>query len=98
MAKDGVGIIADEVFLGGGRSQHRLAWALQGLNVVWVGVRCRVDVAVQREADRPDRIVGMAASQADIVHDGVAYDLEVDTTDQAPVTCAKLIAAFIHGR
>lgn len=95
IAEDGVGIIVEEVFLGGRRSQKRLATALQGLCVVWVGVRCQADVAVRREASRPDRIAGMAASQADIVHDSVTYDLEVDTTDRTPVACAEIIAAFI---
>jgi chloramphenicol 3-O phosphotransferase len=92
MARDGVGVILDEVFLRGGESQRMVRQSLSGLAVRWVGVHCDVDVAVAREALRPDRIVGMARSQAAVVHDGVDYDIEVDTTDATAETCAALIA------
>ncbi|MFJ1827671.1 chloramphenicol phosphotransferase, partial [Streptomyces sp. NPDC088178] len=35
---------------------------------------------------------GMAASQADVVHRGVLYDLEVDTTRSESMECARIIA------
>jgi chloramphenicol 3-O phosphotransferase len=95
IARDDVGVIIDEVFLGGGKSQDRLRAALGGLRVVWVGVRCDVDVAVAREVARPERTQGMAASQAVIVHDGVQYDLQVDTTTNTALECAATIAAFV---
>jgi chloramphenicol 3-O phosphotransferase len=38
-ARDDVGVIIDEVFLGGRESQDRLRSTLGGLRVVWVGVR-----------------------------------------------------------
>ncbi|MGH3303125.1 MAG: phosphotransferase-like protein [Streptosporangiaceae bacterium] len=37
----------------------------------------------------------MAASQADLVHDGVCYDLEVDTTHTECLVCARTIAAHL---
>lgn len=40
---------------------------------------------------RADRIPGMAASQAALVHNGVGYDLEVDTA----ITCAAAIRAQV---
>ncbi|MGH8981808.1 MAG: phosphotransferase-like protein [Acidimicrobiales bacterium] len=43
------------MFLDGGSSQERLADALRGLPVLWVGVRCAPDVAVSREHHRRDR-------------------------------------------
>jgi chloramphenicol 3-O phosphotransferase len=79
IARDHVGVIIDEVFLGGRESQDRLRSALGGLRVVWVGVRCDLEVAVAREVARPERTQGMASSQAMIVHEGVQYDLQVDT-------------------
>jgi chloramphenicol 3-O phosphotransferase len=48
--------------------------------VLWVAVRCDSAVAAGRELARGDRVRGMAMSQAEVVHQGVAYDLEVDTT------------------
>ena len=87
----GTGLIIDEVFLGGKSSQERLARALDGLAVLWVGVRCDPEVAAQREQHRPDRIVGMALSQAESVHDDVEYDLVVDTTYLSALDCARSI-------
>ena len=95
MARGGVGIVLDEVFLGGGVSQARLAAALAGLEVLWVGVRCPADVAATREASRADRVPGMAATQAALVHRGVHYDLEVDTSRDDPARCAAAIAARV---
>ncbi|MGW2113622.1 chloramphenicol phosphotransferase CPT [Streptomyces sp. NPDC001948] len=93
MARSGAGIIVDEVFLGGPASQQRWQKALGGLRVVWVGVRCDSAVATAREAARGDRTPGMAALQADVVHRGVTYDLEVDTTRSGAMECARIIAA-----
>ncbi|MFB6870919.1 chloramphenicol phosphotransferase CPT [Streptomyces sp. NPDC056323] len=93
MARAGAGVIVDEVFLGGPASQQRWQKALGGLRVLWVGVRCDSAVAAAREAARGDRVPGMAASQADVVHQGVTYDLEVDTTRSGAMECARIIAA-----
>jgi chloramphenicol 3-O phosphotransferase len=93
MARAGARIIFDDVFLGGGAAQRRVRAQLDGLSVLWVGVRCDRDIAVGRELARGDRVVGMAAAQADIVHEGVAYDLEVDTADTESIDCARAIAA-----
>jgi chloramphenicol 3-O phosphotransferase len=38
----------------------------------------------------------MAAAQADLVHQGVAYDLEVDTTRTEAMECARVIAASVQ--
>ncbi len=93
MARAGARIIIDEVFLGGAASQQRWQRALDGLHVVWVGVRCESAVAEGREIARGDRVTGMAASQAELVHRGVTYDLEVDTTHTESMECARTIAA-----
>jgi chloramphenicol 3-O phosphotransferase len=91
----GTGLILDEVFLGGRSSQERLSQALTDLPVVWVGVRCDPEVAAAREASRPDRVGGMARLQAARVHEGVVYDLVVDTTAVSAADCASLIAAHL---
>ena len=74
-------------------SQQRWQKALGGLNVLWVAVRCDSAVAAGREIARGDRIQGMAVSQADLVHRGVVYDMEVDTTHTEALVCAQFIAA-----
>jgi chloramphenicol 3-O phosphotransferase len=93
MARHGARLILDEVLLTGGAGQRRLQAALDGLNVLWAGVRCDPLVAAGREAGRGDRIPGMAASQAAAVHAGVVYDVEVDTTGRSAVACARQVAA-----
>ena len=95
MARTGTGVIIDEVLMGGKSSQARLAATLSGLSVTWVGVRCDPDVAAARELTRPDRVVGMARFQAERVHDGVQYDLVVDTTGNTAADCATFVAAFV---
>ncbi|MEX2981163.1 chloramphenicol phosphotransferase CPT [Streptomyces sp. C36] len=95
MARGGARVIIDDVFLGGAASQQRWQKALDGLAVLWVGVRCESAVAAGREIARGDRVQGMAALQAEVVHDGVFYDLEVDTTHTESLACALTIAAHV---
>ncbi|MEV5388009.1 chloramphenicol phosphotransferase CPT [Streptomyces sp. NPDC052721] len=95
-ARAGARIVVDDVFLGGAASQERWRKALAGLDVLWVGVRCDAEVAAAREIARGDRTQGMAAAQADLVHHGVSYDLEVDTTHTESLMCARGIAARVR--
>jgi chloramphenicol 3-O phosphotransferase len=94
IAHAGARVIVDEVFVGGSASQQRWKNALGTLQVLWVAVRCEAAVAAGRELARGDRITGMAASQAELVHRGVVYDLEVDTTHAEALKCAQAIAAY----
>ncbi|WP_084725576.1 chloramphenicol phosphotransferase CPT [Streptacidiphilus melanogenes] len=96
MARAGARVVVDDVFLGGETSQQRWQKALTGLGVLWVGVRCDSAVAARREAERGDRTHGMAASQAEVVHQGVGYDMEVDTTHTDPLACARTIATRLR--
>ncbi|MFH8926681.1 chloramphenicol phosphotransferase CPT [Streptomyces pristinaespiralis] len=96
MARAGARIVVDDVFLRGAASQQRWQKALGDLAVLWVGVRCDSTVAAGRETARGDRAQGMAASQADVVHQGVTYDLEVDTTHTESLACARAIAAHVR--
>ena len=95
MVRAGARVVIDDVFLGGAASQQHWRKTLAGLDVLWVGVRCDSAVAAGREVARGDRIQGMAASQAEVVHRGVVYDLEVDTTHTESLVCAQTIAAHI---
>ena len=100
MARAGARIIFDDVFLSGAASQQRTRRYLDGLDVLWVGVRCAPEIAARRETGRRDRVAGMAVSQAEIVHNGVVYDVEVDTSRTEALDCARAIAARVtplHG-
>ncbi len=95
MARAGARIIMDDVFLAGGAAQERTRAYLSGLEVLWAGVRCDPGIAIGREIARGDRVTGMAASQAETVHQGVVYDIEVDTSHAESLECARVIAAHV---
>lgn len=98
IARSGVGVIVDEVLVDGETGQTRWNTALVRVGVLWVAVRCDADEAARREIVRGDRMPGMARLQAVSVHEGVAYDLVVDTAANAPETCARSIVAAVHQR
>jgi chloramphenicol 3-O phosphotransferase len=93
MARADARVIVDAIFLGGAVSQQRWQKALAGLDVLWVAVKCDSAVAAGRELARGDRVRGMAVSQAEVVHQGVVYDVEVDTAHTESLACARIIAA-----
>jgi len=96
MARAGARVIIDDVFLGGRDSQDRLREHLDGLEVLWVGVKCDPEIAAGRETARGDRVAGMAVSQAEKVHKGVVYDVEVDTSHTESIVCARAIAEHVR--
>lgn len=59
------------------------------LDALFVGVRCPLDVAEQRERQR-NRTPGLAVALA-TAHDGCIYDVEVDTSVMSPADCASVI-------
>ena len=95
MCRAGARVIVDDVFLGGAGSQQRWRDAVGDLEVLWVGVRCDAQVAAGREMARGDRVTGMAELQAAIVHEGVKYDVEVDTTHTESIDCTRTIARHL---
>lgn len=93
--RSGARVIFDDVFLEGAVSQARTRSSLEGLEVLWAGVRCDASVAAAREIARGNRVTGMAAAQAELAHAGVRYDVEVDTTHMEALECARVIARRI---
>ena len=78
LTRSGVDVLVDDLTLDGLVDQQRWNNALQGLDVCWVGVRCAPQIAAGREALRGTRLPGIARHQAESVHAGVHYDVEVD--------------------
>lgn len=95
IARAGTGVIVDEVLVDGAHGQRRWQAALGDMAVLWVAVRCEAREAARREEARGDRMIGMAALQADSVHEGVRYDLKVDTTSSTSEACALRIQATL---
>jgi len=92
MAVEGNDIIAEAVITPDRRALYRTAF--DGLPVILVAVRCPLDVAVQRERDRTDRVSGPIALPAEAfaaVHAGLEHDLAVDTALDTPETLAAYL-------
>jgi chloramphenicol 3-O phosphotransferase len=69
-----------------------------GLDVLFVGVRCPLPELERREALRSDRAPGLAAYQFDRVHAHGMYDVEVDTSVLGVDACvATIVAALARG-
>ncbi|MDN3681114.1 chloramphenicol phosphotransferase [Vibrio tapetis subsp. quintayensis] len=64
-------------------------------NVIKIGVYCELNVANQREKDRGDRAIGLAAYEYPLVHQNMNYDLVVDTSTKSPEQAAEEIVAFL---
>jgi chloramphenicol 3-O phosphotransferase len=77
---------------------------LAGLPVLFVGVRCSIDVILARRAASEDHYAKASASDPipapvqrwqDAVHAHGIYDLEVDTSKQSSQECADAIRAAL---
>ena len=61
-----------------------------------VGVHCPLPELEQRETARGDRHPGLARMQFDRVHQHGAYQVEVDTSQLSPETCATQIQSALQ--
>jgi chloramphenicol 3-O phosphotransferase len=89
MAAEGNNLIVDDVMLG--RANAEYTALLSGFQVFRVGVFAPLEVLEARERQRSDRMPGLARWQYHRVHQGVAYDLEIDTSSRKPLECAQAI-------
>jgi chloramphenicol 3-O phosphotransferase len=93
-AGGGFNVVVDEVTFD---REAAMDWkeALDGFAVTWIGIRCDPDEAAVRERARGDRVIGLARGLSDVVHEHVAYDLELDTTRATPEELVREMTAFI---
>lgn len=94
MAQAGNDVVVDHVLSEPWRLQDCLT-VLDGLDVVFVGVRCPQEELERRERARGDRVPGAAAKQLRGVHQHGLYDFEVDTSVHSPRECALAIKEFL---
>jgi chloramphenicol 3-O phosphotransferase len=97
LADAGLSVLVDHVLLEPAWLADLLS-RLAAHEVLLVGVRCPLEVVVERERARRDRTIGQAAAQHDVVHRGVTYDVEVDTSRLAPAAAAEVVAAALAAR
>ncbi len=69
--------------------------ALKGINVIWVGVTAPLEIIEQREKKRGTSPEGHARSHYHTVHQGMRYDVMVDTSKETPEQAAELIIKFV---
>ena len=92
IVSSGLDVILDEVLLNAVEDQHRWDEALGALPTCWVAVRCDPDTTAMREQARGDRPLGIARKQATSVHQGVRYDIELDTSVMSVVDSVSALA------
>lgn len=89
LAAAGSNLIIDDVMLGSDAEDYRTQFAEHEIS--FVGVMAPLDVLEQRERDRKDRMIGLARWQYTRVHQGVDYDLTLDSSAATPAQCAAKI-------
>jgi chloramphenicol 3-O phosphotransferase len=94
MAREGINVIVDDSML---REEEWVSWqqATDGLDVLWVRVHLDLGVVEARERARPDRVLGMARWQYDLVHRFATYDVEVDTGALGPDEAAAVVVGAL---
>ena len=69
---------------------------LSDFQILFVGVRCPIEVTEKREQERGNRFFGQARGHFDSVHFHQLYDLEVDTSILTPQDCAMQVKDRLH--
>jgi chloramphenicol 3-O phosphotransferase len=70
------------------------AWA--EFDVLFVGVKCPLEIVEQREKERGDRNAGTARYQFERVHAHELYDIEIDTSLLTVDECVLRIIEFLR--
>lgn len=94
LAETGHNVILDIVFCGQ-KTHIELTKELEGFNLKIVKVECPLEELKNRELARGDRTIGLAESQFESAHEGVLYDLNINTFTNTSEQCAqKIINSF----
>ena len=83
------GVLPDEVMFGQEHLDYRALLARHDLR--FVGLFAPLDVLESRERRRGDRELGLARWQYGRVHQGVEYDLRIDTAEASPAENARRV-------
>lgn len=72
-----------------------LVQTLKGYKVYFIGVNAPLDLIEQREKERGNRLLGHSRSHYYDVHQGLLYDLEIDSSELNAQQAADAIKHFI---
>lgn len=73
-----------------------LVTVLEDFTVYFIGVHAPLSVVEEREQQRGNRLLGHARSHYDTVHEGLIYDLDIDSSQLTPEESALVIQAYIE--
>ena len=79
----------------GGIAQQPFRDALAGIPTVYVGLHAPLAVLVERQLEQADKFGGLAEESVSI-HDGWAYDLDIDTVALVPADAARVLRQFLE--
>lgn len=71
--------------------------AVEGHQVLLVGLDCPVEVLVERERSRGDRRPGLGAAQCERIHQWLEYDLRIDSGRTSAEEAARVICDHVPG-
>lgn len=92
-ARAGAFVIVDHVIGENPEWYRDLSTRLGSLPLKTVKVRCSKEVLISRESHRRDRRPDLihALRQNESIHDGIPYDLEIDTSEISSESCAQAL-------
>jgi chloramphenicol 3-O phosphotransferase len=94
MSQDGIDVVIDHCIID--PTEREQAQSLL-VGAFWVGVTCDFEELIHRETVRGDRYVGFASGTSAVVHQGMNYDMVIDTTSTPPEELAhKIFDAILH--
>ena len=97
LAKSGNNLIVEHVLYEKGWFEECVEhW--DGLDVLFVGVKCPLEITEQREKERGDRSIGTARVQYELVHAHRLYDIEVDTSILKVDECVTRIMELVKNK
>lgn len=70
--------------------------SLHEIKVIWIGVTAPLEILKEREKKRGTSPEGHARSHHNTVHDGMTYDLILETESLTPDECANKIISFVQ--
>jgi chloramphenicol 3-O phosphotransferase len=94
LAGSGLNVIVDHVILEPAWVDE-MARLWDDFDVLSVGIRCPLEVVLQREQARQDRTLGQAEAQYEVVHRWASYEVEVDTSILTPAEAVDRIVAAL---
>jgi len=96
LARAGSNVVSDDVFFDRAWAGDWAA-ALDGIDAWLVGLHCSDDELERRERGRGDREPGEARAEAAAIHEGMPYDLELDSSSLSSDALAVAVLDHVAG-